>query len=232
MICLNNCLYGVVIFDLVVDFNCFDLVFQLSIWASNFWVWFPNCWRGFFQYARWSSLFFDMVSEILLIWNFNFLYGFLRLFKWFLIWLLLVILYMVFEFVIWLFSLLICLFVTFDMFILQFSMLVLVKNVCHGFLKCWYGVLYYRYGSSIFYMVVFSFDMVFLILHTVFWIVSADLSFFPVFVSKYGCLYCLYVLLYGVFFHVVVSVFFYCVSVIISIAGNYYECYYSYQADA
>ena len=77
-----------------------------------------------------------MVSEILLIWNFNFLYGFLRLFKWFLIWLLLVILYMVFEFVIWLFSLLICLFVTFDMFILQFSMLVLVKNVCHGFLKC------------------------------------------------------------------------------------------------
>ena len=90
-----------------------------------------------------------------------------------------IFLYMVSEFVIWLFSLLICLFVTFDMFILQFSMFVLVKkNICHGFLKCWYGVLYYRYGSSIFYMVVFSFDMVFLILHTVFWIVSADLSFF------------------------------------------------------
>ena len=77
-----------------------------------------------------------MVSEILLIWNFNFLYGVLWFFKWFLIWLSLVFLYMVSEFVIWLFSLLICLFVTFDMFILQFSMLVLVKNVCHGFLKC------------------------------------------------------------------------------------------------
>ena len=41
-----------------------------------------------------------------------------------------------------------------------------------------------------------------------------------------------YMCYYMVFFYVVVSVFLYCVSVIISIAGNYYECYYSYQADA